>query len=179
MLAATLLRHTATTTPGSRSKYMFRALSSGILAGCIIASTLAINNGSASAATGNGTCDPGEVCVWQDSGFHGCMRDWIPTGGDTNWVNASPLWNYGAFCVGRNMNDKVTSVWNRSGVRVTFFQNSNPHAFTNAFCAQANSSTANLQNFNVAGVWNPNDSFSAHTTGGPGPALKCTRTDSD
>lgn len=120
----------------------------------------------ASAAVGNGTCDSGEFCVWKDANFTGCFRDWVPINNDYDWTNGSPLWNGGpSGCKGTGMNDKVTSVRNRS-VLYTFggMQNSNQVFWANAFCAHPLSSTGNLQNFYVFGGWNPNDSFSAHAT---------------
>ncbi len=132
----------------------------------VVAGSAAVSTGDVNAATGNGSCDSGEICVWSDGGFTGCMRDWIPVGGDSNWTNGSPTWNYPARCYGQQMNDQVTSVMSRAHNPVIFYRNSYPNQTSECFIAHPGSSTGSVNNLSpITADYRPNNSFSSHQTG--------------
>jgi len=130
-------------------------------------------NGATAAAgrLGNGVCDAGEVCLWEDSNFKGCFVDLYP-GIERTYTDGSPRWNYtprGKNC-NHTVNDKVSSYWNRSSGYMKFRNNSYGSAEVNFFCAKQGASSGNLKNFKDGWSrytfgWNPNDSFSAHAPG--------------
>jgi hypothetical protein len=69
------------------------------------------------AALGNAICDAGEWCVFRDANRSGPAKDFLRGVDATNY-------NHHRFpIVGGNVNDSVTSVWNRTNCSVRIFRN--------------------------------------------------------
>ncbi|MFI2209258.1 peptidase inhibitor family I36 protein [Streptomyces sp. NPDC020141] len=88
-----------------------RITMAGVLAGACLTGALAMTVATpASAAPADWRdCPANSVCVWDHSNYEGAFL----AGG----VNVSN--------VGGTMNDRTTSLWNRSGSRICFYQHSN------------------------------------------------------
>ncbi|WP_432762240.1 peptidase inhibitor family I36 protein [Streptomyces sp. NBC_01241] len=82
---------------------------SGVIAGACMAAASVVT-GAAPASANPNDCPKNYVCVWGDSNYEGRFL-FVP---GTDRAN-----------VGRAMNDLTTSLWNRTGSRVCFYDNDN------------------------------------------------------
>ena len=66
---------------------------------------------------GNGVCDGGELCLYEHENFGGVFTEW-------NCASYCRLidFRYDTFHDGSAVNDRVTSVWNRTDKYATLFQ---------------------------------------------------------
>ena len=97
-----------------------RFSSFGVLASAALAFALPVQAEAAPAAVikvGNGVCDSGEFCIYRDGSRSGPVFDF---GKGVDSLNYTPLrWP----ATGGAVNDKASSVWNRSTCRVKVFSN--------------------------------------------------------
>lgn len=104
---------------------------------------------------GNGVCDSGEICVWSDYNYKGCINEFIPPATDFNFGNGSPKWSN---CAG-SMNDKISSYKNRNTTYYGIWYTAvNQGGFI--FCANPGASSADLRDFRAGFSAVYNDSFS-------------------
>ncbi|WP_189930874.1 peptidase inhibitor family I36 protein [Streptomyces sulfonofaciens] len=90
-------------------KHIKRNLIAGLVAGlCVAAASVVVGGTQASAHPED--CPDGYVCVWGDSNYEGRFL-FVP---GTDRAN-----------VGSAMNDLTTSIWNRTGSRVCFYDDAN------------------------------------------------------
>ncbi|GAA5091870.1 peptidase inhibitor family I36 protein [Nocardia iowensis] len=119
----------------------------------------------AAPATGDGKCERGEICVWQNDDFKGCFYDFVPPNEDSNYGNGSPRWNN---CDG-TMEDKISSYRNRSGHWVVFGEtraNAGRWGAAGQFrhCAAPGAESSNLANFGDPLMWSIENRISSHDT---------------
>lgn len=92
----------------------------GVLAAAAVALALPVPaqaEVAAAAAVGNGVCDSGEFCIYRDVNRSGPVFDF---GKGVDSSNYTPLrWP----ATGGVVNDKASSIWNRSTCRVKVFSN--------------------------------------------------------
>jgi hypothetical protein len=120
---------------------------------------------------GNSSCDGGEICMWSDDSYGGCINDLVPPNEDGNYTNGTPNWDN---CEG-HMNDAISSYSNRSNSWIKWYYDDGFSGYT--FCAAPGSSTQDLSNFFAVGPGSPEDDFTAHATSISQPS-GCTFTDS-
>nr|WP_167147617.1 peptidase inhibitor family I36 protein [Actinomyces sp. ZJ308] len=122
----------------------------------LAAGALLIPTSTASAATRDGVCDPGEFCLYYNSNGQGSVSDFngsIPNYGSRqpNCYEFKGAGNGRGKCVKNN----AASVWNRTGTSVTVYYNSNHSGRSQVI---PNGSLVNLQ----PGLKNENASHSVN-----------------
>lgn len=97
----------------------------------------------AGAAALDGVCDPGEWCVYKDSGFRGCVLDWYrdgaATGGDMNDTDYRN-------CRGQKVKDSVSSYRNGPDSWLMMWEHPGGKGFT--YCVAPGGTGDVLRNFN-------------------------------
>lgn len=68
---------------------------------------------------GNGSCDDGNFCVYQNPSWTGSVADW------NNGTTDSTYTNNEYFNTATSINDRTSSTWNRSGYSVHLHSSSN------------------------------------------------------
>lgn len=126
----------------------------------VVTSAFAIVIGGSMASCGpkDKVCDDGEMCVWRSDEHTNLIYDFELHNEDSNYTNGSPKYSKS----NTTMNDSISSYWNRADSSVVFYENSNFGG--ECFAAMTGSSEDDLSDWNGVGTWNPEDSFSAHTS---------------
>lgn len=106
------------------------------------------------------SCPSGKVCVWENDNYQGLMYTFTPPNQDGDYTNGSPTWKGTEM----SLNDRISSYQNASNTWVRFYQNKTSETGNRYFCAGPGASSPDLFNFQGPAQWNPEDSFSAHTT---------------
>ena len=143
------------------------------IAALVLVAGLVVPTKAADAAEIDGRCDPGEWCLYKDSGFRGCMVDISydaqqPTGGNLHGDYVG--------CKGQKVRDTVSSYQNPSKGWLVMWEHPDAKGF--AYCVVPGGSGEVLKNFNDkashAASFHPQDF--ADQVGGEG---KCNHIDRD
>jgi hypothetical protein len=107
------------------------------------------------------SCESGEICMWNSSGYTGCFDELVrlPSTDHRYADDYGSLWNN---CRTILMDDRITSYRNRSRLWMVWYTGM---SYTGAkFCAAPGARSDNLGHFNNWFRGNPNDTFSGHDT---------------